>query len=144
MNKTSAIVILLCLVSIAIAAVEAESAAKHDYPAIAEANWGAFVEKLKDPDQEVRIVFLGDSITEKNFHTHEKPNYFDYATCYFLALNPHANVKNVGKSGRTTVTALEILEPEVLNFKPEYDQEKGLRDYFIWYKNEYDIDLKIS
>ncbi|MHA1413866.1 MAG: GDP-mannose 4,6-dehydratase, partial [Promethearchaeota archaeon] len=28
---------------------------------------------------------------------------------------------------------------ELLGFEPEYDQEKGLRDYFKWYKEKYNI-----
>jgi len=32
----------------------------------------------------------------------------------------------------------------VLNFEPEYDQEKGLRDYITWYKDEYKVELTIK
>lgn len=33
---------------------------------------------------------------------------------------------------------------ELLGFHPEYDQEKGLRDYFKWYSNKHNIDLKLK
>ncbi|GAH02100.1 unnamed protein product, partial [marine sediment metagenome] len=29
----------------------------------------------------------------------------------------------------------------LIHFKPEYDQERGLSDYFKWYSNRYNIDL---
>jgi len=31
---------------------------------------------------------------------------------------------------------------ELIHFKPEYDQERGLTDYFKWHSNRYNIDLK--
>ncbi len=32
---------------------------------------------------------------------------------------------------------------EMLNFSPQYDQEEGLRDYFKWYKKQYNVVLDI-
>lgn len=32
----------------------------------------------------------------------------------------------------------------IINFEPEYDQEKGLRDYLIWYKKYYNVNLNIN
>ncbi|MFX1258454.1 MAG: NAD-dependent epimerase/dehydratase family protein [Promethearchaeota archaeon] len=32
----------------------------------------------------------------------------------------------------------------LLKFQPKYNQEEGLRDYFKWYCNKYNIDLKIN
>ena len=92
------------------------------------------IEKLHDPGQEIRIAFLGDSITEKNLHTHEKANYFDFMECYFRAKNPRALVKNMGKSGRTTVTALDILDTEVIKFKPDLTYVMlGINDSSSWF-----------
>ena len=31
---------------------------------------------------------------------------------------------------------------DLIHFKPEYDQERGLADYFKWYSNRYNVDLK--
>ncbi len=31
---------------------------------------------------------------------------------------------------------------DLIHFKPEYDQERGLTDYFKWYSNRYNVDLK--
>ncbi len=31
---------------------------------------------------------------------------------------------------------------DLIHFKPEYDQEQGLTDYFKWYSNRYNVDLK--
>jgi len=31
---------------------------------------------------------------------------------------------------------------DLIHFKPEYDQERGLTDYFKWYSNKYNVDLK--
>ena len=30
---------------------------------------------------------------------------------------------------------------DLIHFKPEYDQERGLTDYFKWYSNRYNVDL---
>ncbi len=32
---------------------------------------------------------------------------------------------------------------DLIHFKPEYDQERGLTDYFKWYSNRYNVDLNI-
>jgi len=32
---------------------------------------------------------------------------------------------------------------ELIKFKPQYNQEQGLKDYFKWYNNKYGIDLQI-
>jgi len=32
----------------------------------------------------------------------------------------------------------------IIGFQPEYDQEQGLRDYFIWYCKKYNVNLKIN
>jgi len=32
---------------------------------------------------------------------------------------------------------------DLIRFKPEYDQERGLTDYFKWYSNRYKVDLNI-
>jgi len=32
---------------------------------------------------------------------------------------------------------------KLIEFEPEFDQEKGLRDYLKWYKEKYNLDLKI-
>lgn len=32
----------------------------------------------------------------------------------------------------------------MLGFEPQFDQEKGLRDYFRWYKNKYNANLEIK
>ena len=31
---------------------------------------------------------------------------------------------------------------DLIHFKPEYDHERGLADYFKWYSNRYNVDLK--
>ncbi len=31
---------------------------------------------------------------------------------------------------------------DLIRFKPEYDQERGLTDYFKWYSNRYNVDIK--
>ncbi|MFX1396122.1 MAG: NAD-dependent epimerase/dehydratase family protein [Promethearchaeota archaeon] len=36
------------------------------------------------------------------------------------------------------------LAKESINFNPEYDQEKGLREYFTWYKQKYNVDLNLN
>ena len=33
---------------------------------------------------------------------------------------------------------------EMLGFEPRYNQEEGLRDYFEWYKNKYNIDFNFD
>jgi len=33
---------------------------------------------------------------------------------------------------------------ELIKFKPQYNQEQGLKDYFKWYINKYGIDLQIN
>ncbi|MCD6385754.1 hypothetical protein J7M23_08250, partial [Candidatus Sumerlaeota bacterium] len=53
-----------------------------DYISLSRSNLDTFIRKLNDPHQSVRIVFFGDSITEKNFHTHGAYNYVDYLRCY--------------------------------------------------------------
>lgn len=32
----------------------------------------------------------------------------------------------------------------LLKFEPKFNQEEGLRDYFLWYKNKYNVDLNIK
>lgn len=31
----------------------------------------------------------------------------------------------------------------MIKFKPQYNQEQGLKDYFKWYNNKYGTDLQI-
>ncbi len=33
---------------------------------------------------------------------------------------------------------------ELIKFKPQYNQEQGLKDYFKWYINKYEIELQIN
>ena len=33
---------------------------------------------------------------------------------------------------------------QLMKFQPKYTQEEGLRDYFIWYRNKYNINLEIN
>lgn len=108
---------------------------KMAYPVLARENWKNFVAKLNNPESEVRIAFLGDSITEKNFTTRGKSNYVDYLSCYFIARNPRTTVKNSGKSGETTSGALTRLQEEILTFKPDLTFVMlGINDSSSWVK----------
>lgn len=112
----------------------------------AQTNWKNFVAKLKNPEQEVRVVFLGDSITEKNFCTRGKSNYVDYLNAYFISHNPRTNIKNAGKSGDTTRKALARLQQDVLEFKPDLTFVMlGINDCSSWFNvplEEYKQNLK--
>jgi len=33
---------------------------------------------------------------------------------------------------------------KMIKFEPKYNQEEGLRDYFIWYRKKYKIDLDVQ
>ena len=129
--------IALLIPSMSIVAEETES--KSDYGAMARDNWQAFCAKLNNPDHPVRIAFLGDSITEKNFHTHDKANYVDYAECYFTARNPRALIINAGKSGDTTPKAIMRMKQAVLDHKPDLTFVMlGINDCSSWFNVPFD------
>jgi lysophospholipase L1-like esterase len=91
-------------------------------------------EKLLDSNQKPVIVLLGDSITEKNFHTHEKENYADYLKYFFKSINPNVTIVNSGISGSTTRDSLKRLQRDVLNHKPDLTFIMlGINDSSSWF-----------
>ena len=123
---------------------ESEQVKKVDYAALAQKQWSAFVQKINNPEKTVKIVFFGDSITETNFHVHNKPNYVDYMRCYFSARNPRSETINAGKSGDTTVKGLERLQAAVLAHKPDLTFVMlGINDCSSWFNVSAD-DFRVS
>jgi len=93
-----------------------------------------FSSKLNDPSASPVIAFLGDSITEKNDHTGNKENYVDYLSEMFKNINPNASVINAGVSSDTTELALERLQTDVLDKKPDVTFIMlGVNDGSSWY-----------
>lgn len=117
-----------------------------DYISLSRTNLDNFIRKLNNPEKEVRIVFFGDSITEKNFHTHDRYNYVDYLRCYFIARNPRAEIINAGKSGDTTPKALKRIKSDVLDAHPDLTFVMfGINDCSSWFNvslDEFEKSLK--
>lgn len=93
-----------------------------------------FREKLLNVKQNSIIVFLGDSITEKNIHNKNRENYVDYLKYFFKSINPNVEVINSGISGSTTRDSLKRLQRDVLDHKPDLTFIMlGVNDGSTWF-----------
>jgi len=93
-----------------------------------------FREKLLNVNQKPVIVFLGDSITEKNIHNKNRENYVDYLKYFFKSINPNVEIINSGISGSTTRDSLKRLQRDVLDRKPDLTFIMlGVNDGSTWF-----------
>ena len=93
-----------------------------------------FREKLLNVKQKPVIVFLGDSITEKNIHNKNRENYVDYLKYFFKSINPNVEIINSGISGSTTRDSLKRLQKDVLAYNPDLTFiVLGVNDGSTWF-----------